>query len=185
MVFSDLMINLVIGIIGGVFSSIIVSRVFLLQSVHKEQFLQVKELFEESTNIYYLFMIDLKDLEKGNIVEGTQEAQIILSSLKTDIHTYRIEATKSFFNIDEDIVDDELYKIAFGLYRYGEHMDSQNQLTWMKVLEMRDELEKRRIPFCQYRRNTLKYFNKRLVKDAFLRILAVVFLLMIIVTIVA
>lgn len=44
----DVMLNLCIGIVGGIFSSIIVSRIFLINSTFTEQIARVQEHFEKS-----------------------------------------------------------------------------------------------------------------------------------------
>lgn len=48
----EIMVNLCIGISGGIFSSIIVSKIFLIQSLYFEQISRVQEHFE------YLYGLD-------------------------------------------------------------------------------------------------------------------------------
>ena len=71
MTLSETMLNLCIGIVGGMFSGIIVSKIFLIQSSHSEQISRVQGHFEYLYELEGLVVYYLHILEKTN--NGTHD----------------------------------------------------------------------------------------------------------------
>lgn len=170
----EILVNLCIGIISGMFSSIIVSRIFLIQSLHSVQLARVQEHFERT---YYL----------SGMFEGYLSSSNYKNLLASEVlKTMKIVATSECDKFNAMIFDDlnsDLYTIAVELNDYMQNMLTIKILDWKTVKELNDKLLKIQKNFTKYKKNNMKYLKKQMVKDKMLRILFVIIIIIIVMTI--
>lgn len=178
MEFYEIMINLCIGIVGGIFSSIIVSRIFLIQSSHSEQISRVQEHFE------YLYGLDglvffyphISKEYNGNI--DTLNKHL----LDEIIRNSKQECEKFRYMIFDDLEKD-LHEIAVDLSDLMEELKSLKDLDNNVILSIHNKISDLENRFNAYKKSSNGYFKQMIINDKILRILLIIFIVIIVVTI--
>lgn len=181
--FYEIMINLCIGVASGAFSSIIVSRFFLILSNHSAQLSRVQEHFENGYTIsgtlnFYKYInnttnesIDIFQLEyvnKNILNEITKKA--------------KQECDKFDVMIFDDL-DDELHKLAV------EYSDFMTCLSNLKIIDadiitkLSTQLNDFQNRFFKYKNKSRYHFTEKVKKDPWLKCLFIIFILLILITI--
>lgn len=171
----SILLNLVIGIIGGIFSSIIVSRIFFITSDYKEQLARVQTRVEIMFNLSGSFFAGQILLSKGySLNDGYKE------KFENTLH----DIQKNFDSMIFDDLEPELNQIAIDLDDFVQAIrtDKLNQ----EYIDQLDEL----LPieadkFFTYRKKYKKILRKLILKDNILRILSVIFIITIVSTVIA
>ena len=180
----DVMLNLCIGIVGGIFSSIIVSRIFLINFTFTEQIARVQEHFEKSYVLggligSYSIYVEREDLPDDTTVER------INRDLLKEIHIICKNELDSFNAMIFDDLEDNLHSLAVELN------DIICELSGLKVIDKETmisfgaRLLSVQNKFNAYKKLSPKIFRKQLWKDKCLRILMVIFIIVIVGTIIA
>lgn len=184
MEFYELMLNLCIGILGGIFSSLIVSRIFLIQSLYSEQISRIQEHFEYIYNLdgqllYYLYRSE-SDVTLNGIEISTLNDYLLQNIKKTS----KNECDKFRYMIFDDLETD-LYKIAEDLNDLMERLDLFNDINRDAVSSVHDEIIDLQKRFRLYKSNNKKYLKKQIIHDNILRLLFLITLVLISTTILA
>ena len=185
MEFYEIMINLSIGIIGGIFSSIIVSRIFLIHSLHSEQLARVQEHFENTyrlngTLLFYIYTFQ-KD---GNMFDDTTIKQLNKALLE-DIHEVVKQECEKFRYMIFDDLEIELYKITVDLNDLMEGTLLLNKVDVSIVEKLQNSLSDIQDRFKKYKITNNKYYITKIKKDKILQTLIIVLLIMFIITIIS
>lgn len=178
--FYEVMLNLCIGIIGGMFSSVIVSRIFLIQSSHYEQISRVQEHFE------YLYGLDglvffyphISKEYNGNI--DTLNKHLLGEIIRNS----KQECEKFRYMIFDDLEKD-LHRIAEDLNELMERLQNLKNLDSDIVSSIHSDISDLENRFNAYKKSSNKYFKKMILNDKVLRILLIIFIVIITVTIIA
>lgn len=155
--FSDVMQNLVIGIVGGIFSSIIVSVVFYILSEYEKELATAKEMTYELQ--YVVLFWGTKEQMKKNVADSSQDN--ITNGIKDDkelnsknlliksSEEHFLEATNKFskfeswrFKFEIKGLMDEVYEILImGRYCHEEWNDDILSEVAPKIKKNLDKLE--------------------------------------------
>ncbi len=185
MEFYEIMINLSIGITGGIFSSIIVSRIFLIHSSHSEQLARVQEHFENTyrlsgTLLFYMYAFQ-KD--ENNFDDDTINR--FNDALLKDIHEVSKQECEKFRYMIFDDLEIELYKIAVNLNDLMEGTLSLNKVDISIVRKLHKDLFDIQDRFKKYKITNNKHFVTKIKKDKILRILILALVIILISTIIS
>lgn len=179
MEFYEIMINLCIGIVGGIFSSIIVSRFFLIQSSHSEQISRVQKHFE------YLYGLDgliffypqISKEYNGNIDFLNEHLlEEIMKNSKKECEKFR-------YMIFDDLEKD-LHDIAVDLNELMERLKNLKKLDNDVILSIHNDIHDLENRFNVYKKLSSKYFKQMIISDKILRILLIIFIVIIALTII-
>ena len=180
MTLSETMLNLCIGIVGGMFSGIIVSKIFLIQSSHSEQISRVQGHFEYLYELEGLVVYYLHILEKTN--NGTHDLDEYL--LEQIIEYSKKECDKFRYMIFDDLEKD-LHEIAVKLNELMERFKNLKKLDDDVILSIYSDISDLVNRFNDYKKTSNKYFMQMIISDKILKILLIVFIVIIAVTIIA
>lgn len=131
MSFFEIMVNLLIGISGGIFSSIIVSRIFLIVTDYSEQIARVQARVEVTYGLKGALLVAEKIFEDGYMELGEkykqklqelvdselqQYSQMIFDDLEKELHEIAAEYNDFFVdfnvsNLDQNKVKKELERL--------------------------------------------------------------------------
>lgn len=173
--FFQIMLNLMLGIIGGIFSSIIVSRVFLIITDYSEQISRIQTRVEVTYGIhgvlemaYWVWKDDGEVGEKfkqklKEIVDSESKyyAQMIFDDLEDELHILAIEFNDFIDNLNVNKLNIEII---------GEKIKVLDELT---------------CKFTVYKNSRKKKLMRLFLKDTALRSLFVIFSIIVFLTILA
>ncbi|WP_041703128.1 hypothetical protein [Lachnoclostridium phytofermentans] len=169
------LLNLTIGIIGGIFSSIIVSRIFLITADYKEQIQRVQthvEVLYCLSGYLYCSKVMMKEAKEISLAQK-EKLILILEEEKT-----------RFSQMIFDDLEKELHKIAIDMNDFIEGFKI-NKMNEQYIKNSRDELDGIIYRFTIYKNDSRIKMRKLLIRDNVLRILLFVFIVIIILTIVS
>ena len=171
MEFHEIMINLCIGIAGGIFSSIIVSRIFLIQSSLSEQIARLQEHFE------YLYGLDgivafypciLKDYNGNTDTLNKHLLEEIIRNAKQECEKFR-------YMIFDDLEKD-LHKIAEDLNEVMERLKNLKSFDNNIASSIHNDIYDLENRFNIYKNSAHKYLNKMIISDKIVQILFIMIL---------
>lgn len=175
MSFYTTMLNLLIGISGGIFSSIIVSRIFLISTEYKEQLQRVQGRVEVTFCLSGMLGAAQALYKDGFILGDTLKEK--LSDL--------IEAErKCYGQMIFDDLEKELHILAID---YNDFIESINvkKLDVIVIDKKLEELKDLTNRFYKYKNSNKKFFKKLLLKDIMIRILLILFIVIVALTVIA
>lgn len=182
MTFNDFMLNISIGILSGAFSSIIISRVFLIISDHNEQITRVQKHIE----ITYRLTSTIRSYLYMNKTVTNPDDIFTLDCLNKELSTTISEIANSECDkFDTMIFDDlnkELKDIAIALEIYMIHLCSVTTVTKEILEEIKKKLTKYQNDFVNYKKNKIKHLKKLLFNDPLLRICFFIIIAIVIIT---
>lgn len=168
------MVNLLIGIAGGIFSSIIVSRIFLIVTAYQEQLRSNRTRFEP----FYGIMIFLQLVQKGKTpIDIKQANEFIAKYLEDALFKF-----KDFLPWDYKF---ELWKV---LCRASEYASSNFSIDLENKKEVETAIEEIQGIIKDFEKCENTYSKgcmKRILHDKVLRILCGVLIGLIVITIIA
>lgn len=181
----EIMINLCIGILSGAFSSIIISRFFLILSTHTEQLSRVQEHFE---NTYKLSGTLGFYLHLNSKIKDPTDIFTIEELSKTLLADIREKASQECDRFDSMIFDDlseELHSLAVDLNDYMIHLSTLSAINSETAEKISKHLWNLQTRFTQYKNKSTLYLRKRIFHDPWLRVLLIIFILVLIITAIA
>lgn len=176
MSFFEVMVNLLVGISGGIFSSIIVSRIFLIITDYSEQVSRVQERVEVTYVLegallaaQAIFSDGYNELgekykqELNNLIdsENAQYNKMIFDDLEKDLHALAIEYSDFMLSLKADRIDKN---------EVDKRISKLNKLT---------------NKFNTYKSTRKKRLIRLFMKDATLRVLFSIFGIIVILTMIA
>lgn len=185
MEFYEIMINLPIGIMGGIFSSVIVSRIFLIHSSHSEQLARVQEHFENTYRLSGTLLFYMYALQKDEDNFDDDNINRFNNALLKDIHEVAKQEREKFRYMIFDDLETELYKIAVNLNDLMEGTLSLNKVDMSIVGKLHNDLFDIQDRFKKYKITNNKHFVTKIKKDKILRILIFTLVIILILTIIS
>lgn len=175
MSFFEIMLNFLVGICGGIFSSIIVSRIFFILSDYSEQIKRVQARVESSYGLSGMLMA-----AEMLITEGYSADKFI----KEKIDIFLEEERKQYLSMIFDDLEPELHIIAIDFNDFIDGLDTSGEFSGeiRKNINTLDDLISK---FNKYKQSSKKKMYKLFIKDTALRLLFVILLLIVAVTIIA
>jgi hypothetical protein len=169
------MLNLLIGISGGIFSSIIVSRIFLISTDYKEQIQRIQNRVE----VTFCLSGSLWCLQ-----ELYKDGYVLSNDFKTKLSSLIEEERKCYNQMIFDDLEDELHELAIDYNDFIENINVNklDALVVDKKIEELDDLTKR---FYKYKNSHKKTLRKLLLRDKILRYLFIIFIVIIMLTVIA
>ena len=185
MEFYEVMVNLTIGVIGGIFSGVIVSCVFLIQSVHSEQLSRVQLHFERVYGLDVVLFLFYNLLCKEDYSKNPGEKEKVHALIVEDIEKKVMEECASFRSMIFYDLDRELNTIAVALNDNMEKLRGIKNMDSDEVGLLHSELNEIQDRFVTYKSTSTKHFRNRVIKDKTLRILTIILIIIIAITIIA
>lgn len=183
--FYDIMLNLCIGIVGGIFSSVIVSRIFLINSNLTEQVARVQQHIEKSYGLAGIMEFYSIAVKKKEYPKDEDSVNRLNEALLQNIHLICDEEVRSFQSMIFDDLEKNLHDLAVELNDFVEKMLRLNEVNEELMLKYGAELVSIQNKFNAYRNISSKIFVEQLIKDKWLRMLAITFLIIIVLTVIA
>lgn len=183
MEFGQFMLNLCIGIVSGAFSSIIISRVFLVLSTYNEQVTRIQEHIENSRIVSgmlrtYLYIDD--NVARSVDIFSIEELN---KSVVKQVKEKAKQECERFDSMIFDDLDDDLRKVTTDLSHYMIHLSMLTEVNKEGVIKITDTLKDIHSRFTQYKSNRRSYFVKAILKDKWLWWTAGIFFVIVVVTI--
>lgn len=180
----EILLNLFVGICGGIFSSVIVSRIFLIQSRQDNQFEEIRLMRDKVLYLRIELNVYVDLIDKKEMLKAEEENQ------RLNELTYKyiqfLENCDTFFKLfDIEQADQEMCDIAHAFGIAERKKKEFIPLSYEKAKLLHESLGRLQDCVREYEKNKTKYLMKRLIKDIFLRILAVIFIVIIVLMIIA
>jgi hypothetical protein len=180
--FFNVMFNILIGISSGIFSSIIVSRIFMINTELIGQIQRVQVHVENLYGILGVFDIFKKIIEEDKNISKSDINVKFLESIK-DITA---DECNSFRKMIFDDLDKQLHEIAVDINDFVEKFrGKENFKNEDEVFLYGEELEKIIDRFNIYKRSYKKVIVRYILEDFTLRILVAIVFIIVVLTIIA
>lgn len=176
MSFFEGMLSLLIGIIGGIFSSIIVSRVFMIVTTYSEQIARIQARIEVTYGLQGALWAAEKIFQDKEIA--------LSSSYKKNLNEMLQKERVCYAEMIFDDLDSELHDIAVEYSDFIENISAED-LNKEKVKEALSQLDEMSKKFNIYKKNRNKNVVKLFLKDRTLHILFLLLIVIIVLTVVA
>lgn len=174
--FFEIMLNLLVGTVGGVFSSVIVSRVFMIVSDYSEQIARVQTRVEVSYCLQGALWAASMQYKDGSTELGCK--------YKEELERQLAEERKYYAQMIFDDLEEELHNIAIEFSDFVIDLTVEN--LDKNVIEIKcQQLDVLTNKFNKYRNLRKKKMFKLFCKDITLRMLLVAFVIIIALTVIA
>jgi len=204
----NILSNVLLGIVGGIISSIIVSKVFLLLGEYQEQKKSVEILLRKADYISGFFHaakaifevsydgdIEMKKEMKRRGYKTPEEyyaansdkdwisKSALLSKLLEEVHKISDEAKKSFF--DSDITIPHLKEIQTKLLSFMSDTYNLSEFSFAKIRKFEYQLDSIRKDYSSVKKLSAKQLLKMIIQDRTMRLLFVCLIILFIATIIS
>lgn len=171
MEFHNLMMNFLIGIIGGIFSSVIVSRVFLIIT-REDSLYQELRIIKERT---FIFRFDvgeyISSIDEGNLVIGSKSELESRDKLKEKLFAYSEKCEQYIEAFDKRKADYKMQDIASKIAAQNEKRYNYLPMNYEQAKILRKDLGEIQLKYMEYDETKIKYI-RNILRDWPLRVLA-------------
>ena len=181
----ELMLNLTTGIIGGIISSIIVSRIFLIHSEQEKQKEGLRLLQCKLSSLITTIAVYKDFIRKGEINRNSLSETQYLERMTNEYYEFINYCNFYFTYFDIMKADTETAIIVHDFQNEMYNKKNYLPLTYDSVYNLYDHLQELSNSVREYNKHSILHLNKKLLNDIPLRILAVILIIMITLTIIA